>query len=133
MTPKWGFRVAMLLVGALALPGAFWAYGASKMANLGASLLLCIFYSVSELRRACFRQARVAQAMLPPGALFHASAFALPPCVPKFTCPHSHIWGYLKGDLTQKQPRKKVLGLRSNGSSRKGGLSAGGISRNSKL
>ena len=39
--------------------------------------------SVSELRRACFRQARVAQAVLLPGALFRAGAVALPPCAPK--------------------------------------------------
>ena len=41
------------------------------------------FYSVSDLRRACFCQARVAQAVLPPGALFHAGGSALPPCAPK--------------------------------------------------
>ena len=63
------------------LPGAFWAHGASKMATLGALLLPCV-YSVSELRRACFRQARVVRAVLPPGALFPAVAFALPPCAP---------------------------------------------------
>ena len=59
----------------LILPGAFWAHGASTMATLGTSLLLCIvFYSVSEPSRAYFRQARVAQAVLPPGALFHSKA-----------------------------------------------------------
>ena len=48
-----------------------------------AHLFYSVFYSVSELRRACFRQARVARAVLPPGALFRAGAFALPPCAPK--------------------------------------------------
>ena len=48
-----------------------------------AHLFYSVFYHVSELRRACFRQARVARAMLPPGALFRAGAFALPPCAPK--------------------------------------------------
>ena len=46
-----------------------------------------MFHSVSEFRRACFRQARFARAVLLPGALFRAGAFALPPCAPK-----SHIW-----------------------------------------
>ena len=47
-----------------------------------------VFYIVSELGRACFRQARVAQAMLPPGALFHAETFGLPPCAHKsHMCP----------------------------------------------
>ena len=54
--------------------------------HLGESLLLCIF-TVSELRKACFRHqprlARVAQAVLPPGALFHAGAFALFSFAPK--------------------------------------------------
>ena len=48
-----------------------------------AHLFYSVFYSVSELRRPCFRQARVARAVLPPGALFRAGAFALPPCAPK--------------------------------------------------
>ena len=81
---KWGdsqvgFRRSNASGGRIVLlPGAFWAHGASKMAILGAPLLLCI-YSVSEFWRACFRQARVARAVLPPGALFRARAFALPP------------------------------------------------------
>ena len=60
------------------LPDVFWAHGAFKMAILGASFLLCILQ--------CFRvwdQARVAWAMLPPGALFRAGAFAFLPCAPK--------------------------------------------------
>ena len=78
-----GFRGSNASGGRIVLlPGAFWAHGASKMATLGASLLPSI-YSVSELWRACFRQARVARAVLPPGALFRAGAFALPPCAPK--------------------------------------------------
>ena len=54
---------------------------------LWAHLFYSVFYSVSELRKACFRQARAAQAVLPPGAFFRAGAFALPPCAPK-----SHMW-----------------------------------------
>ena len=52
-------------------PGAFWAHGASKMAILGASFLLCI------LR--CFR---VREGMLPPGAcrMSHASARRIVSC-----------------------------------------------------
>ena len=51
-----------------------------------------LFYSVS--RRVCFRQARVAQAMLLPGALLHAVAFAFPPGPPNPTCARSHIRGF---------------------------------------
>ena len=75
------------------LPSAFWSQGTPRMANLGASLLLCIsaFYTVSELRKACFRQpleACVAQAVLTPSAVFHPVAFALPPSPPKsHLCP----------------------------------------------
>ena len=88
----------MLPVGALTqfvlLPGAFWAHDAFKMATLGPSLLLCR-NSVSELRRACFRQARAAQRELPPSALFRARAFALPPCAPKSHMrPLPHFWVY---------------------------------------
>ena len=51
-----------------------------------------VFYSVSELRRACFRQARVAQAVLLPGALFHAWLLALPSLCPQIQkCPLPHL------------------------------------------
>ena len=54
------------------------------MVNLGASLLLCVVLcsEALELRKVCFRQARVAQAVLPTGALFHPETFAFPPCPP---------------------------------------------------
>ena len=65
------------------LPGAFWAHGAPNMITLDASLPLCVFYSVAELRKACFRQARIARAVLPPGARLPGRAFALHPCAPK--------------------------------------------------
>ena len=53
------------------LPGAFWAHGASKMAILGASFLLCILQ--------CFS---VWEGMLPPGAcrMSHASARRIVSC-----------------------------------------------------
>ena len=47
------------------LPGAFWAHGASKMAILGASLLLCILQ--------CFG---ASEGMLPPGACRSSRASA---------------------------------------------------------
>ena len=73
------------------LPGAFWAHVLPKW-PFWAHLLYSLFYTVSELRTACLRQARVAQAMLPPGALFHAGAFALPPRAPKsHMCPLPHL------------------------------------------
>ena len=59
-----------------------------------ALLFYSVLHNVSELRRACFRQARVTQAVILPGALFHAEAFAISPCaaVPlNPTCACSHI------------------------------------------
>ena len=72
---------------------------ASTMATLGASLLriYSVFDSVSELRRACFRQERVARAVLPPAALFRAMAFALPICAPKSHLSLGHDMGGAKG------------------------------------
>ena len=64
------------------LPGAFWAHVLPKW-PFWAHLFYSVFYSVSELTTACFRQARVAQTVLPPGALLHAGAFAIPPRAPK--------------------------------------------------
>ena len=92
------------------LPGVFWAHGASKMAILGASLLLCI-HSVSEFGRACFRQARVAWAMLPQGALFRAGAFAFLPCAPKS---HLHPLPHLGPSETWENPTKKTLRFQGN-------------------
>ena len=83
MTPKWGFGVAMLPVGTLCFYQAHFGRTVLPKWPLWAHLFYSVFYSVSELRRACFRQARVARAVLPPGALFRAGAFALPPSAPK--------------------------------------------------
>ena len=97
MTPRWGFGVAMLPVGALCIYQAH--FGRTVLPKWPFwALFYSVFYSVSELRRACFRQARVARAVLPPGALFRARAIALPPCAPKsHTRPLPHlgflIWG----------------------------------------
>ena len=57
-----------------------------------AHLFYPVFYSVSELRRAYFRQAHVARAVLPPGALFRAGAFAFLPCAPTS---HLHLLPHL--------------------------------------
>ena len=86
VTPKWDFGVAMLPVGALCFYQAHFGRTVLLKWPFWAHLFFSVFYSVSELRRACFRQARVARAVLPPGALFRAGAFALPPRAPK-----SHI------------------------------------------
>ena len=83
MTPKWDFGVAMLPVGALCLYQAHFGRIVLPKWPFWVHLFYSVFYSVSELRRVCFRQARVARAVLPPGALFRAGAFALPPCAPK--------------------------------------------------
>ena len=80
---KVGFRDSNASGGRIVLlPGAFWVHVLPKW-PLWARLFYSVIYSVSELRRACFRQARVARAVLPPHALFRAGAFALPPCAPK--------------------------------------------------
>ena len=75
------------------LPGAFWAHGASKMAILGASLLLCILQ--------CFG---VSEGMLPPGACrsSRASARRIVSCkglcasslCPQIPLVPAHIWGF---------------------------------------
>ena len=71
-----GFRGAMLLVGALCF---YPAHFGRHFGRISSTLILqCL-----ELRRTCFCQAHVARAVLPPGAMFRAWAFALPPCGPK--------------------------------------------------
>ena len=106
MTPKWGFGVAMLPVaahfGRTVLPKwPLWAY-----------LFYPVFYSVSELKRACFRRARVARAVLLPGALFRAGAFAFHPRAPNPTCARSRIWGFPKtGLLSNQMDNRQMLGL----------------------
>ena len=92
MTPKWGFGVAMLPVGALCFYQARFGCTVLPKWPLWARLFSSVFYSVSELRRECFRKARVARAVLPPDALFRAGAFALPSCAPKsHLCPLPHL------------------------------------------
>ena len=76
----------MLPVGALCFYQAHFGPTVLPKWPFWAHLLYSVFYNVSELRRACFRQARVAQAVLLPGALFHAGAFMLPPWRPQI--PH---------------------------------------------
>ena len=64
--PQVGFRGSNASGGRIVLlPGAFWAHCASKMAILGASLLLCILQ--------CFR---ASEGMLPPGACRSSRASA---------------------------------------------------------
>ena len=53
-----------------------------------------LFYSVFTVL--CFRRARVARAVLPPGALFRAGPLRFLPVLPNPTCAHSHIWGFPK-------------------------------------
>ena len=92
VTPKWGFGVAMLPVGALCFCQSHFGRTVLPKWPLWAHLFYTVFYSISELRRTCFRQARVARPVLPPGALFRATAFALPPSAPKpQLCPLPHL------------------------------------------
>ena len=82
----------MLPVGALCFYQAHFGRTVLPKWPFWAHLFYPVFYSVSEFGRACFRQARVARAMLPPGALFRARAFAFLPCAPKshlHPLPHS--------------------------------------------
>ena len=91
-TPKWGFGVALLPAGALCFYQAHFGRTVLPKWPFWAHLFYSVFYSVSEFGRVCFRQARVAWAMLPPGALFRAGAFAFLPCAPKshlYRLPHS--------------------------------------------
>ena len=94
MTPKWGLGVAMLPVGALCFYQAHFGRTVLPKWPLSAHLFYSVFYSVSELGRVCFRQARVARAALPPSVLFPARAFTFLPVPPDPTCAHSHIWGF---------------------------------------
>ena len=92
MTTQWGFGVAMLPLVELFFYQVHYVCAVLPKWPLRAHLFYSVFYSVPELRRACFRQARVAGAVLLPGALFHAGAFALPPCAPKsHMCPLPHL------------------------------------------
>ena len=59
-TPKWGFGVAMLPVGALCFYQAHFGRTVLPKWPFWAHLFYSVFYSVSEFGRACFRQARVA-------------------------------------------------------------------------
>ena len=68
MVPNRGFRVAMLLVGALCFYQVHFGCTVLPKWPLWAYLFYSAFYSVSELRRAYFHQACVAQAVLPADA-----------------------------------------------------------------
>ena len=83
MTPEWDFGLAMLPVGALCFYQAHFGRTVLPKWPFWAHLFYSVFYSVSELRRARLCQAHVVRAVLPPGALLRAGAFALPPCAPK--------------------------------------------------
>ena len=87
MTPKWGFGVAMLPVGALRFYQAHFGRTMLPKWPLWAHLFYPVLYSVSELRRVCFRQARVARA-----ACFVQGP--LPFLPPNPTCGRPHIWGF---------------------------------------
>ena len=83
MTPKWGFGVAMLPVGALCFYQAHFGRTVLPKWPLWAHLFYSVVYSVSELRRTCFRQARVAREVRPPGYIVSCRGVsAFPPCAP---------------------------------------------------
>ena len=76
MTPKWGFGVAMLPVGALCFYQAHFGRTCFQNGHFG-RISSTLYFTV-------FWKARVARAVLPPGAVFRAGALALPLCAPKF-------------------------------------------------
>ena len=94
VTPKWDFGVAMLPVGALCFHQAHFGRTVLPKWPFWAHLFYSVLYNVLELRRACFRQERVALAVLPPGALFRARAFALPPVPPNPHAPAPTFGGF---------------------------------------
>ena len=98
----------MLPVGALCFYQAHFGRTVLPKWPFWAHLFYSVFYSVSELRRACFRQARVARAVHPPGALFRAGAFALPPCAPKShmrPLPHLGVSDFCKEEYWSQSAR----------------------------
>ena len=80
MTPKCGFGVALLPVGALCFYQAhFRCFQDGHFGRISSSVYFTVFQSLGG---GCFHQARVTQAVILPSASFHGRAFALPPCVP---------------------------------------------------
>ena len=69
MTPKWDFGAAMLPVGALRFYQAHFGRTLLPKWPFWVHLFYSVVYGVSELRRACFRHARVARTVLPPGRI----------------------------------------------------------------
>ena len=116
-TPKWGFRVASLPVGALCFYQAHFGRTVLPKWPFWAHLFYSTFYSVSEFGRACFRQARVTWAMFPPGALFRAGAFTFLPCAPK-----SHLHPLPHLGPSDSLPRIFILTHVSNGNPSQGNL-----------
>ena len=64
-TPKWDFGVAMLPVGALCIYQAHFGRTVLPKWPFWAHLFYSVFYSVSELWRACFRIITALQKLLP--------------------------------------------------------------------
>ena len=106
MTSKWGFGVAILPVGALCLYQAHFGRAMllqnGHFGRISSTLYFTVFPSLGGHASA----RRVTRAVLPPGALFHASAFTFPPFAPKshlHPLPHlgvsDFIWvgGFLGG------------------------------------
>ena len=118
-----GFRGSNASGGRIVLlPSAFWAHGASKMATLGASLLLCVSQCFRAYEGMFLQQARVARAVLTPGALFRAGAFAFPPCAPRShmrLLPHfrvsdiQRVRGGERGDVKFLLSSSQILRIRA--------------------
>ena len=91
MTPKWGFGVAVLPVGALCFYHAHFGRTCFQNGHFGrisSTLYFTVFRSLGGHASA----RRVAQAVLPSGALFRAGDFTLHPCAPKsHMCPLPHL------------------------------------------
>ena len=100
MTPKWGFGFAMLPVGALCF---FYQvhFGRTVLPKwpLWVQLFHSVFYSVSELRRACFRR-RVSHE-----PCFHqAPCFVQGPLCPQIPHVPAPTFGGFRSDGSQRIP-----------------------------
>ena len=99
MSPERRFGVAMLPVAALYFYQAHAGRTLLPKWPNGVHLFYSVFYSVSKLRRACFRQVRATQVVLLPGALFHAEILCTASLCPKtHLCPLPQLGVFRKFD-----------------------------------
>ena len=94
--PSVVFGVAMLEVGALYFYQAYVGRTVPPTWPIRVHLFDSEFHMFSKFGKASVRQARVAQTMLRPGALFHAETFAFLSCAPHPAFSRSLMSGFPK-------------------------------------